>query len=262
MGNLHIDDALLMAYVDGELDPTARDRIEEALDKDESLRQRVVMFRRSHELLREAFAETPSMAVPPALAGILEKDAGIARSRRAAHSWLMLPALAALLGALFFASPALRSPSASDVAATRVAHVLEEVGEYHSVFARETDHLVELPATRRAEIESWLGERVGLAFKVPDLTARKLSFAGARMLVVDGQPIAQLMYIGPQDERVALCVAAGPNDAPTPLQQGESEGWQRFAFAQAGHIFVVIGPSGTPGLEAIAVQLPQLLTRS
>ena len=67
MNSLPIDDALLVAYVDGELDPITRRRVDNLLEQNAAVRDRVAMFRRSGELLRSAFSEAECMPPPEQL---------------------------------------------------------------------------------------------------------------------------------------------------------------------------------------------------
>src|SRR4030095_7475550 len=66
--------------------------------------------------------------------------------------------------------------------------------------------LVEVSAEETPHIEQWLGQRLGLAVKVPALSSFGLTFKGPRMLVVNGAPVAQLVYLPPDGRAFALCV--------------------------------------------------------
>ena len=112
------------------------------------------------------------------------------------------------------------------------------------------------------ELEAWLGARVGLDFRIPDLSARRLAFAGGRMLVVDGKPVAQLMYTDPSGARIALCVTASRGiDAVAP-RAVEADGVKLIGRSRGRHLFIVAGPTGDPDLETLAEDLPALLARS
>jgi anti-sigma factor RsiW len=85
------------------------------------------------------------------------------------------------------------------------------IADYHVVYARESEHQIEVPARRLDHIQAWLGERLHRNLLVPDLSDRGLTFEGARLLVVDGQPVAQLVYSAPDrpHEPLALCISFG-----------------------------------------------------
>ena len=70
--------------------------------------------------------------------------------------------------------------------------MLDEIAAYHLVYARQTEHLAEVPAERREHIEAWLGSLLNRTLKVPDLSSQGLKFEGARLLAIDAYPVAQL----------------------------------------------------------------------
>ena len=82
------------------------------------------------------------------------------------------------------------------------------------------------------------------------------------MFVIKGQPVAQLMYTGLKDERIALCVGLLADETSTPMQAVKESGLQLYGQARGRHIFVVVGPADEPGLDTLAMQLPDLLKRS
>jgi anti-sigma factor RsiW len=67
-----VDDVMLMAYVDGEVDATTARQIEHAIATDPELAARAKMFRESAALLRGAYAEAMHEEVPQRLATALE----------------------------------------------------------------------------------------------------------------------------------------------------------------------------------------------
>jgi len=81
---------------------------------------------------------------------------------------------------------------------------LAEVAEYHQVYAKQTRHLFEVPASEQAHIESWLSKEIGVDFKVPDLGDAGWTFQGARLLVAAGKPVAQMMYTNAEGAVIAL----------------------------------------------------------
>ena len=138
------------------------------------------------------------------------------------------------------------------------ATLADEVAEYHAVYAREERHLVEVPADRMDDITGWLGKRLDRRLEVPDLVALGLRFAGARMLVVNGHPVAQLVYTRPQGLPLALCVAKlAAAAAPVQLERHGAQGtalWLDGAYA-----YVVVGEVADSQLLAIAEQASRQL---
>lgn len=256
---LPISDSVLVAYVDNELDATTRERVAGLIEQDPAVRERVAMFQRSTELLRAALNDPEYSAVPDGLAARTARMVERRSPRR--WTWLALPLAAAIAGLVIgnLALPRYLGLGVGQTAASRLGEILEEVAEYHSVFVREKEHFVEVPAARRDHIQSWLGNRVQYPFTVPNLESRGLAFAGARMLAIQGRPVAQLLYVRDNGERIALCVALTKGALEAPLQSIKEGGYTVFGWATGNHAFIVAGPESSSGLESLAKDLPRLL---
>ena len=263
-----IDDTLLVAFADGELDSTTARLVEEQIAADPALARRVAMFRQTADLLHAALSTPDQMEVPPALAAgvariLARPEAKVVRPFFGRRTWLPLAAAAAIAGFIAGNADIGRYwPFGGDGAHALVAHVLNEVADYHGIYASEQEHLVEVPASRKAHLEAWLGDRLKFAFKVPDLSARDLEFQGGRLLAVDRQPVAQLMYRGKDGVVVALCIALTEADASSPLQRRDEAGLALYGSGIGHHVFVVAGSPANPSLRALAEALPALLKGS
>lgn len=278
MATLEIDDTLLVAFADGELDPITARLVEERVAADPALAERVAMFRQTAQLLHAALSTPDQLDVPPALASNVARIAarhapGVGRprldmsrwsmGRLQRRAWIPLAAAAAIAAFIFGGTDIIRhAPFGGPAGNVTVAHVLDEVADYHSVYAGEREHLVEVPASRRDHLEAWLGARLQYAFKVPDLAAYNLDFQGGRLLAIDRQPVAQLMYTGKDGAAVALCIALTDGDASSSLQRQEGDGMTLFGKGEGHHVFVVVGPVGNPSLRAVAEAMPGLLRQS
>ncbi len=282
-----IDDTLLVSFADGELDPVTEQLVAEQVSADPVLAARVEMFRRTAIQLRAALSSPDQLRVPDALLAnvsrLIDGKTPVRRdvfpgpqtgkgllgrrpdraSRFARSLWLPAAAAAAVAGFMLGGANLARyMPFGGGASGAAVAHVLEEVADYHGVFALEQEHLVEVRADRKAHIESWLGSRVKLAFQVPDLAGYDLTFQGARMLAVDRRPVAQLIYTGKDGVPVALCIALAEEDTRVALQGREDGETMLYGRGEGRHIFIVAGPRGNASLRAIAEAMPALLRRS
>ena len=257
MGTLPVDDTLLVAYVDGELDAATHQRIADLVEQEPAVRARVAMFRRSCDLLRAALSDDKYMAVPEPLAGRANKMLKGHANRLLA--WLSLPVAAAIVGLVVGNLALPPNFGVGQSSSGRLADLLEDVREYHAMFARETEHVVEVPASRREHIRAWLGDRVHYPLNVPDLTSRGLTFLGARMVALSGGVAAQLMYVDGGGEYIAICVALTEDKLNAPLQSVQKAGFEVLGEAEGHHTFIVAGPQSNPALEPIARSLPALL---
>jgi anti-sigma factor RsiW len=231
-------DSLLVAYVDGELDPEAVLKIEPLIATDPHALQKVEMFRETAALLRDAcadrfFARKDPVPRPP--------------RRRAArrHGGAIATSLAAVI--LGFGGGVLWDGRTS----SERAELIDEVAGYHQLYSRETRHLVEVPADQVDDLTAWLGERLDRKLEVPDLAAAGLHFAGGRMLVVNGRPVAELMYTRDHGRPVGICVTQMATET-SPLSI-EQRGRERLAsWITGGYAYIVVGEIDDPTAQDIA----------
>jgi hypothetical protein len=95
-----IDDALLMAYLDGELDAAEQARVAQAVANDPALQQQLETQRALRDRLRAHYDPVAEEEVPVRLRALLEPeivDLDTARARRARPVWQALAAIAASL---------------------------------------------------------------------------------------------------------------------------------------------------------------------
>ena len=243
-------DIVLGAYVDGQLDPAEVKEVERYIAANPCARETVRIYRETTALLRAACAESLYTDFPDSLRGAIEKPwRGTPLRVSLAVSAALLLAGLGFLGGWLVASPTSDSGG-----------LVDELAEYHRVFARETKHLVEVPASRSAELLDWLGERIGRRLAVPDLSQAGWTFAGGRMLVVDGRPVAQLLYTRNGKIPLGVCITRSRDaDRRTPVRLESRDGLEAASWQEDGYAYVVIGlPHGdhAPDLiDRVAVAL-------
>ncbi|MEM1360463.1 MAG: anti-sigma factor [Pseudomonadota bacterium] len=256
-------DAQLSAYLDGELEPDAARLIEQ----DPRFADRLSAFQEGDALVATLFADELKEPVPDSIVAAIEqanrKPAGIERQDpagttniaqfqaqraprrpsflRQAASFLFAAAVGA--GAAWIWLP----PKTIETAPGWIA----QVADYHRVYANEVRHRVEVPASDIDHIRAWLGERVG-GLEVPDLSPAGLEFEGARLLVANGAPVAQLVYIDAEDRMFALCVTPRPGAEDTVAQSRSFDDLTAITWRANGQALVMIGPSETPELSEAA----------
>ncbi|WP_176591301.1 anti-sigma factor [Sphingobium sp. EM0848] len=83
-----IDEAMLIAWVDGELDEVTRRRVDRAVAEDPALAERLEMHRRLRDRLSGHYAPVEAEQVPPAMRALLEENAKLVPlTRPAAPRW-------------------------------------------------------------------------------------------------------------------------------------------------------------------------------
>lgn len=265
----------LSAYLDGQLPQAEMDEINAILAEDDAARTVFEKLKLGSEFGARAFDRMLQEPIPLNLVRNI-KDAGkredetpradfaavpvAAAPRRPAAFWPR--ALAASL-VLFLAGGVAgylvgeRSDGASgQLASTQFAPArtwLDDVADYHRIYARQSRHLVEVPASEGEHIVNWLAASTGVSFKLPDLSGQGLTFEGARLLVAGGKPTAQLLYRDAQNEIFAVCFLQNePVTEMTALSESMRNDIGLVSWQKGNAAYVVVGPSADPDLERIA----------
>ncbi|MSP02567.1 MAG: anti-sigma factor [Acetobacteraceae bacterium] len=195
MTNMEDMDALLAAYADGELDQATATAVESHLAENPAAQRMLTIHRETTALLRAAFPETLFARTP-------ETQLTSVRARLSRPGLYWAFAASILIGVMGYGAGAMWP----DLIVSNRDRMLTEVAEYHAVYSRETTHLVEVPATQSDHLKSWLGKRVKGTLVIPDFKEAGLTFAGGRMVVLDGAPVAELMYTREKGLPIAFCV--------------------------------------------------------
>jgi anti-sigma factor RsiW len=259
----------LVAYVDNELPADEARAIEAWLAADAEAQQLRRQLHEDNLVLRGLLSAVLREPVPPEMtaklaprasdaAPAIQQSATVASLPPRARPWRIAPWLAAAaavclivggLGGFFAGQYQTRQEMAA--AMPQPTSWIMQVAEYHRVYAGEKRHLVEVAAAETPHIESWLGKRLDMPLAVPDLTAQGLTFQGARMLVIDGKPVAQLIYTPPDGRALALCIIRSPKE-DKPLTASQQDDLRLVEWRANGHGFVVVGWEDEARMLAIA----------
>ena len=275
----HSDEALV-AYLDGELDDDERARVEAWLEAEPAVRDRLLALSDSAGLLRGAFAEFLNEPVPERLIAAARGETAVPpdaeivvlRPKRASpplaasRRWYAQMAAAAGLfglavgvGTGYFGNNLL-SPSAPP-AGRQVETVATNTwldnaaGDYKLVVNAGGESMLDVPASGEGgdalqKISQNLPQQ---QVRLPDLKPWGLTFRGARLVVVEGRPGAQLVYttdnkaIGP----LALIIGSTkqPDLAPTP---GRKDDVNLLYWRHQGRASVLVGQGNIGYLWGIA----------
>jgi anti-sigma factor RsiW len=246
--------AKLSAYLDNELSSADVLAVEARLRSDPAAQAELDALIAAEVAIGDQFDAMLTDPVPLALArriGALPLPA-----TTPAPAWSTLGLLAASLALLMVGGAAGYAVKGMVGPATVVAQRgwLADIADYHAVYASQTRHLAEVPATEADHIETWLAASVGTDFTIPDLADLGLTFQGGRLLVAGGKPVAQLTYTTADGTVIALCFQrAAATAAPS---QGFAtrtiNDLDMVTWTADGTSYVVIGPQQQPDLDAIA----------
>jgi anti-sigma factor RsiW len=131
---------------------------------------------------------------------------------------------------------------------------LEEIAEYHAIYAEDANHLVEVPAERGEELIDWFSQRLGRRIVPPDLTEFGFELAGGRLLAIDAAPVAELFYTRPGEKPLGICIAPFALGPDRPLV-AQHDGLTLAAWRRDGTGYAVIGALPPEPTRAIANHL-------
>jgi anti-sigma factor RsiW len=242
----HSEEALI-AYLDGELDPAEQHHVEAWADGDPEARDRMSALTHSADLVRRAYADIVDEPVPDRLLAAARGETAVAAPlpqsevvvlppRRATRPvfgrgrYIGLAAAAALFGILIGGTGTfvgMRSlPRGNDAEQTQLAAAtaqrlwLDNAAASYKLAVNAGDGmLVDVPASNDPrEALQRISQNVPQV-RLPDLKPWGLTLRGARLVVVDGRPAAQLVYVA--DDKalgpVTLVISAAkqPDLSPT-----------------------------------------------
>jgi len=252
-------DEILVAYLDGELDPGLRLEVEACIDNDAETRERVTALALGARLLRSAFDPVLHEPVPERLiaaahgasAPVTEfaaaRNRGFAKrlSGKPLIEWAMAAGIAGLLiggGVGYFSGGvATADRQAANVAS---ANWLDSIAGYHKLFVSagaDDLALVDMPATDGASARKVV-QKLPSDFRLPNLQPWGLQFQGARYIFIEGEPGTQLFYttdnkaLGPLT--VVVAQTNKPDLAPTFDRRDKLN---VLYWRHHGHAYVLVG---------------------
>lgn len=244
----------LSAFLDGELPDAEMREIENALTESAELQSELEELMAADAVAQAEFAATLDEPVPMELAAAIRNapsgrevanDAGVPSSR----TWLR--AVAALVMLAIGGSAGYFAGVSQGQQVAAAPGWLDDIADYHRVYAGQGRHLVEVPAAEADHIQTWLTKSVGAEVRVPDLSAHGLTFQGARLLVAAGKPVSQLMYTDAEKRVVALCLIQ--SDAPRDGFHDRNIGaFDMVTWGARNANLVIIGDQGRSDLSEIA----------
>ena len=277
-------DDRLIAYLDGEVDASARREIEDWLDSDPAARDKLAALAQSAALVRSAFDEVTHEPLPDRLIAAArgervsaEPSAKILPFRRgqgtgsvpaARRWWLGLPLAASLFGLLLggavtFLSVAKLLPGgiggkqpAVEMAAAASLWLDNAAGYFKLAASAGDGALVDVPATGDAR-EAWqkISQSLPQEVRWPDLNLKPwgLNFRGARLVVADGRPAAHLMYTTDNKAIGPLTLIIGSSkESDTPPTLARRQDVNLLYWRHQGRAYALVGQTDVGYLWGIA----------
>jgi anti-sigma factor RsiW len=272
------DDATLIAYLDGELEGSAREEVAAALDREPAMRERANALIESAAVLRSALdgvmrEEVPQRLIDAARGQRRVIDLVTERARRIGiaglqQRWGMRrvwtgAAVAASLclivgaGGGYFAAqgPTAAPVQTADNGGNR--SYFDNIAGYHRLLINagvNEQGLVDVPANGdqgRKNIQ-----KLPANFRLPNLKNFGLSFDGARYLIVEGQPATQLFYVS-QDKKLGsmTMVVGNTSKRDMPITSERRDDVNFVYWRHGGHAYALVGSADVNALRNVAKQI-------
>jgi anti-sigma factor RsiW len=233
----------LHAYVDGQLGPDARRRVEERLAADPQGRRRADDYATIRDGLRALYGPLADEPVP----------ARLLRRPRYREWYRPITAMAASIALLVvggWVGMQLQFSHQADVAGT--PSVVREAAMAYAVYSPEVRHPVEVPGDQEEHLAAWLSKRMGVPFRAPRLETLGFTLVGGRLLSSDDGPGALLMYEDAQGQRVVLYACHNEQkDRDTALRFAQEEGISVFHWLEGPLSYAMAGELDRATLHAL-----------
>ena len=242
-------EAMVDAYLDGELSASDSAEFERALEACPDCRKRLETGRAMGGLLREL----PSEPAPDLLRARIERElraiAGASRPATPGRSMRWMAMAASLIVAV----------SIGWVGGTLTGRGGPGDDEMLSTFLRvaSSEHAVDVASTDRHTVKPWFAGRIDYSPPVHDLTAQGFPLEGGRVDVVGGRKVSVLVYRHNQ-HRIALSLwPSSAADAPAKVTM--RDGFAMAEWRHAGFEMHAVSDLAPAEMSAFAAALDKVI---
>lgn len=243
-----INDELLSAWVDGELDAVERERVQASLHDYPQDMARVQAWAADRAALADLFNPVLEEPAPAALHAAVWRRASEAPPAR----WAIAAAAAGLLTAGALLGGASVWQWQQQRQAELVAHLrtqlapgtaqgwVQRAAFAHSVYVAEPRHAVEVKA-QEEHLSRWLTRRIDIPVKLFDLQAQGFELVGGRLLPDGPGKSAQLMYQDAQQGRVTVYLRKPEQGTDVAFRYEQQGPLGMFYWVEEGAGYALVG---------------------
>ncbi len=255
-------DEMLVAFLDGELDSETRKEVENLIESDENVADRLRFLSSSSLPFRDAFNPLLDSAPKAKLDAMLAEVLPSEPIRKQANGWNRRGFLAAAIGFIAVGIAADRT----FLGVQSSLHGDQEGSDWRSVVAQymslyTSDTLGNAPADVAMQTEQLRGVGVKLGL---NLTPELVQLPGttlkrAQMLAYDGKALGQITYLDAAQAPMALCIVQSSKGAKAPDSE-RRHGMNVIYWSSDTHAFMLIGHEPLANIKAMSDRLRQVLT--
>lgn len=244
-----IDEDMLHAFIDGQLDKADAERVAAHLLAHPELAREIESWRQTDSALKAALA--PHFTATPAdIPPMVQTDRRSSRLRaRLAASFILVFGLG---GAIGYVSHAVLDPAQTASQNAQTDPMVTAARDIYLTYVREVRHPVEVGANEREHLVNWLGNRIETEFTAPALEALGFELIGGRLLPIGGSPGAMLMYENQQGDRATILLARNDGARDTAFQFSSGDGVNSFRWVDGPLAYAISGFVERPVLEDIS----------
>jgi anti-sigma factor RsiW len=256
------DDTMLMAYVDGELDPAGVAEVEAAMAADLAVARRVRQLRDATTALRAAFNEPMREPVPERLLAPL---GALGPQRWGAGLFGRYAAMAAILAIAVLGGVALFANSGVELPYRLVAQQqdtwLNSITNYHQAYVRsaasEDRSLVDVGGEDLGYLEDWFGKRLKRSVRLPQLEPKGFRLQGGRLTFVESRQAAQFFYKAVDGPGVISLTIAQTKRRDAEWTRTQRAGLNVIYWRRNGYAYVFAGAVDYQALHGVASMLTE-----
>lgn len=237
--------------LDGELPGEERMAYDAWLEANPEMRARSARYIADRAALRAALASVMDEPLPARLKQAVLGEAAANRPGLRSRWWLSAAAAAVLMvggfgGYVAGVDGIGREGGADD-------QLAEQAIAAHVIYAAEKRHAVEVPASDKDHLQTWLSNRIGLKLVAPDLAAEGFELVGGRLLPAgDEGKAAMLLYEDAKGERISLFVTAESSQTTKGTYTAEADGPEAVYWLDKGYACAVVGSLPPERLSEVA----------
>lgn len=233
---------LLQAGVDGELTPAEECRLEELLASDAEAATRFQELQRQSDLIRSAVPAADPHHMQ-ALIHKAQQQQGHQMSLRIAAS-VVIFALGLGLGYVL--------PKGAGTDRESLTAFAQQARAAHALYVSEVLHPVEVGASERDHLQTWLSNRLGAAIIAPQLGDTGFSLIGGRLLPAGENASALFMYENARGDRLSLLATHAGTPGNQSFRFQASDGFLTIYWQDGPWKYSLVGASPRDTMDEVA----------